>query len=252
MATRKTNPLSFVEREWKPFFDGVESGRLRRGKTAAKQGLVTRIRVDDGVVEATVKNAGFNQSKGSVHVRLSAPDNWGKYKDEVAVWFGRRPDWLAGLFLGQWDPEFLDFIKSAGLYLFPTQNSAQRMLEESNCTCLDWEKPCQHVVALAFRIVSEVSLNPMAALSYVGLDISNVLDDSHRFVAQRIASSLSAKKIESASVEVPLEEKVGLWGEERLVYHQLLMHDVEPPAISRIQPIIRVDEVRAKFSLDDL
>jgi uncharacterized Zn finger protein len=208
---RKTVRAGFVELQWKPFFDRIESSRLRRGKSGTKQGLsVSELTVQGGVICAQVKGGGFRAD--NCVVKLPAVDRWDAYLDQVAIWLSRRPDWLAALLAQNWDMSFLEFVSETGLKLFPDEQTADLLVSQASCTCSDWEKPCQHIVAVVYDMVRNMESTPLRAFEYVGVVIPELLNRVHQ-------QSVDSADVGRMTVETP-EHSVGgvaLWPEEQVV-----------------------------------
>ncbi len=183
MAKRKVNKASMVESHWKVLFDKAESSRLRRAKVTAKQGVVKGVTVSDKVIVATVKLG----RTGNFRVQVPAVDWWATFLDEVAIWLSRRPDWLAALYAKTWNDEFLEFVTQAGLSLFPQPSTVDEWISGVRCTCSDREPLCPHVLTLVYHLVWEMQSNPLAAFTYVGLDVEKLLSSAkaHSVVAAR-------------------------------------------------------------------
>lgn len=178
MRKRKVIRDGFVESQWKPFFDHVDSSRLRRGKASVKQGIsVAEWSVRDGMIQAVVKGHTFRAE--TWQVRIPTVDWWAPYTDEAAKWFSRRPDWFAALLANVWEPDFLEFVSAAGLRLFPDEATAERLAKESLCSCSDWVKPCQHIAAVVYFMIRNMESTPLFAFECVGIDRSTLLNQVH-------------------------------------------------------------------------
>jgi uncharacterized Zn finger protein len=202
-----------------------------------------------GWIDAKVKGGNY-ASSGWVHVRIPTVDWWERYQADVALWLSRRPDWLGRLLAAQWDPEFLEFIESTGLSLFPDKTRAERIRQESTCTCGDWIMPCPHVAATLYFIVSDIARDAMRAFEYVGLNREALLDAVHAHSA-RLFHEEQIGIVQNQPLrepESPNEDSM-LWIEEQQTYTRGLNKPEESPSPSRFSP--RVDreklEVWAKM-----
>jgi uncharacterized Zn finger protein len=237
MAAKKADGTSVVERLWKPVFEQIDSGRLRRGKALFRQGQVTAVTVTKrGWIDATLKGGNY-ASSGWVHVRVPTVDWWERYQVDVALWLSRRPDWLGKLFAAQWDPELLEFIASTGLSLFPDRPRAERIRQECTCTCGDWMMPCPHVVATLYYMVADIARDAIRAFEYVGLNRRALLDAVHehsaRFFHQEqngIVQNQPLREPESPS------EATSLWIEEQQTYARGVNHQEESPSPNQFSP----------------
>lgn len=211
MQKRKTVRAGFVESQWKPYFDCVESSRLRRGKSAQKQGIaVSALEVLNGYICAQVKGGGFRSDDWQVKIPMV--DRWDDYLDKVAIWLSRRPDWLASLLAESWEPSFLEFVAGSGLKLFPDEDTAARMVKDASCSCSDWENPCPHMVAVIYEMVRNMETKPLSAFTYVGLDTTELLNRIH-------FQSVEYSDVVSPVVE-SVHDSIGgvqLWPEEKTV-----------------------------------
>lgn len=216
MQKRKTVRAGFVELQWKPFFEGVESSRLRRGKSASKQGgSVSELSVREGFIQARVKGGGFRAEVWKV--KIPTVDRWEAYLDEVALWLSRRPDWFASLLAEDWDLSFLEFVAGSGLKLFPDENAARRMIDEASCTCSDWEKPCPHMVTVVYDMIRNTEANPLRAMEYVGIDTVELLNRIH---CQSVVEVHTDGAGTDGTVTNKMHDMIGgidLWPEERAV-----------------------------------
>lgn len=184
MAGRsKSSTLSFVETRWKPFTDLVERGRLRRGKALAKQGGVKQLTARDGWIQATVRSGGFSES---LKLTFPAVGWWHAHMSSIALWFARRPDWLAALLAGEWDAEFIQFLDDNEVYLFPDSVIAEDIIDVSRCDCSDFEVPCMHVVAAVHQMIANIEANPLCVFTYVGVDADVLLDRIHETTARLV------------------------------------------------------------------
>lgn len=233
MVRKKTIRSGFVETHWKPFLDRTSAAQLRRGKALAKQGSVQQITVRDGVVRARVKvTGGYTESP---LVTLPCVSDWNPYIEQVATWLSRRPDWLAALFADVWEQQWLDFLDTTGLAIFPDETAAERMVSEASCSCSERDLPCQHMLALVFEMIRQMQATPLEVFRYAGLDINVVLQRAHRLAMP------NGSHVEAGDSSEELQQCV--WPEERCVFESL-QTGPKPVLRHRIAPEIDAEKQR--------
>lgn len=215
MAIKKTTRSSWVELNWKPLLDRFDKSWLRRSKTILKQGAISELQCQDGRIEAQVKNGTM---PGVYQVSFPAVSWWEPYRNQVAVWLSSRPEWLASLLNQSWPSEFLEFVESSRLRVFPDTESADFMLTHATCTCTDMESPCRHILATVFYLIEEQERDPLQSLELVGVNVRELLDQAHTHSAYRFRNSLeitSQQHSKTSKLPVfPLE----VWPEEALTW----------------------------------
>ncbi|MCF8565263.1 SWIM zinc finger family protein [Alicyclobacillus tolerans] len=226
---------SFVELNWKPFLGQIDGARLRRGKALSKQGAVGAFVIKDGYVVCPVKSSGF--SSGTYQVKFPAVDWWLPYLNSIAIWFSRRPDWLASLIAGEWPEEFLEFMKTAGLRLFPDASSAQQIQSQAVCNCPELESPCRHIIAAIYSAINEMEENPLGSLRFVGVETGVLLDWVHEQTVKELTDPSEENSFanpdgairseglndeESSGVQNSASEDSlnGVWPEEQLAFDE--------------------------------
>jgi len=243
VATRKSDRRTFVESQWKPLLAEFEKSRLRRGKNMAKTGDVLRLQVKDAVVHAIVKNAA---ARGTVEVTLTTVVSFAPHLQHVASWFARRLDWLAAWMSGEWPDDFVDFLNSTGLRLFPNVEDMENKRFLPSCTCSDWEPLCAHVVAVIYAMIADVEQHPVQALQYVGVAPSAFLDAVHRQVVDAVtedaaalvgAPNTGATGTALASQEANAATGFEQWPEEMRVFAPDAEH-VEKRYQPRVTPVV--------------
>ncbi|MDQ0190876.1 hypothetical protein JI721_02640 [Alicyclobacillus cycloheptanicus] len=241
----KSSGVSFVEQRWRPFLDQVEKSRLRRGKTLAKQGGVKQLRLKREWITAAVHPGSFS---AAFRVRVLVPDWWARHVESIALWFARRPDWLAAMLDGEWDPELVAFLDENEVHFFPNEAIARRMIQESECTCGDLLRPCVHVVATVYQMVMNVEADAFCAFRYVGVDPERLLDKIYARMALLVAEA-SDEKTEQERIDEAArkdeandastlgdnglqDRRLPLWTEEQAVFQS------ESHAAAKIQHVI--------------
>lgn len=237
---RKSTRAGFLEAQWQPVFEQLDSAHVRRAKSLCKQGGVLKLTVRDRRMHAQVRvQNGTGAGHGTVRVTVPCFDWWAPFTKDISLWLSRRPDWLAALYARVWEPELFEFIAAAGLKLAPSAREAERILSDASCTCKDIESPCRHVLAVVFQAIFETESDPIRGLTLVGVSPETLFTDiKHRAYAAVMDSGhalVRASKNSGAEVGSSL-----YWPEEKTVFSE----PIEPVNAkwTRIRP--DVDESR--------
>ncbi|MCL6626885.1 MAG: SWIM zinc finger family protein [Alicyclobacillus shizuokensis] len=221
LPEKETQPVGatarFDETCWQPVWAGVDKGALRRAKGLAVDGVLDW-HYEPGLVAARVRGYG---PVPEYEVHFPLVDNWRPRAEQVADWFSRHPDWLAGLMAGSLPLAFLQRLHSAGMALWPGDAYAARFRADASCTCRE-SSPCAHVLAAALAWVRELADEPVQLLASVGLDVGRTLDEVHRLTYERLSGTRAVDEGIQGSVETearpwqpwPEEERVQMSGDE--------------------------------------
>lgn len=212
MAVKKTTRVSLVELKWKPLFDRLETSHLRKAKAAAKQGSVGNLRFQEGQITAQIKNIGYGGEAYQVRIPMVS---WSSARThQVAEWLSQRPDWLASMLAGVLPEDFVEFMESSGLQLFPNEEAAGRIESTSTCTCMGFESPCKHVLAAIYHLVGDLERDPLQVLEQVGIGVESLLDLVHTYSRDGAAATGIDEETSETNVTKPALGPLSTWTEE--------------------------------------
>lgn len=216
MPAKKTTRASWVELKWKILFERLETSRLRKAKAAAKQGSVVDVQFQEGQITAQVKNIGYGGDAYQVRLPMVC---WGSpYAHQVATWLSYRPDWLASMLAGVWSEDFVEFVESAGLQLFPNEEAANRIEETATCTCMGFESPCKHVLATIYHLIGDMERDPLQAMEQVGIGVESLLEQVHADSINGVVSTGIGQEMLETSATKSTLFPLSTWPEEELAW----------------------------------
>jgi transposase-like protein len=133
----------------------LDPNRLGRGRSYARRGSVLDLRVDPGVVSATVQGSRVSPYEVTVRIRAFSGNEWDAVLDVMSAQIGR----VAALLDGELPPEVVDDAQAAGLELLPDAGEVK-----TACNCPDFAVPCKHSAAVCFLIADALDEDPFVLL----------------------------------------------------------------------------------------
>jgi uncharacterized Zn finger protein len=142
------------------------ANRLPRGRTYARRGAVTDLKVTAGSVTARVQ--GSRARPYRVTVRLPAFDDatWSVVLDALAGQLRHA----AALLDGQMPSDVDDVLAGCGVSLFPSPGELN-----TTCSCPDWANPCKHVAAVHYVLAQTFDGDPFLLPALRGRDRDRLL-----------------------------------------------------------------------------
>ncbi|HEY9557708.1 MAG TPA: SWIM zinc finger family protein, partial [Acidimicrobiales bacterium] len=133
----------------------LDSNRLPRGRTYARQSRVGVLTVEPGEVRASV--LGSRDSAYRVRLRVSAftDEQWEVVLDAIAA----RAGHAAALLDGELAPGIVDDARAAGCDLLPGPGEIR-----TSCSCPDWANPCKHAAAVCYLVADRLDEDPFELL----------------------------------------------------------------------------------------
>lgn len=170
----------------------LDSGRLSRGRTYARQGKVGTTTVAPGQVKAAVQGSRPRPYRASVHLPVLTDTQWDTLLDTVAA----RAGHLAALLDGEMPAELVDDARQAGVPLLPLPTEL-----DPDCSCPDWGHPCKHAAALCYAIATTIDADPFVLFALRGRSREEVLTQlrARRRATQETASPPAPAGIPAAA-----------------------------------------------------
>jgi uncharacterized Zn finger protein len=122
----------------------LDSGRLSRGRTYARQGMVGQVTVSPGTVKAPVQGSRPRPYRTSVRVPTLT-------------------DHTAALLDGEMPQDLVDDARTAGVPLLPWPTEL-----DPDCSCPDWGYPCKHAAALCYAVAASIDADPFVLFALRG------------------------------------------------------------------------------------
>lgn len=141
-------------------------GRLARGKGYARQGQVSDIRIDTGLVEGRVQGSQPEPYEVRIQVRTLSGVEEAKLSRSLAA----QPRLVARLAAGEMPRDLEKAFGAARLSLFPTRGGDLK----TSCTCPGEANPCKHVAAVYCLMGEEFDRDPFLLLRMRGIDRSRL------------------------------------------------------------------------------
>ncbi len=148
--------------------DISDSPRLSRGKRYARNGSVTSIRYQAGVVQAKVRGSMRTPYDVTITFRDYDSDEWESVIDGMAG----QAIIAARLLSGEMPEELEEVFTSAGLSLFPRSDDDI----VTTCSCPDWANPCKHIAAVYYILAEWFDENPFFLFGLRGMGREEVLE----------------------------------------------------------------------------
>ncbi|MDM7920055.1 MAG: SWIM zinc finger family protein [Methanosarcina sp.] len=168
----KSRRGSFAQSWWaKRWIETLESfnlgARLDRGKSYARKGQVTSIKIESGLVRAKVQGSDPRPYSVTIKVRTMTGSEWELLAEKLAL----KPIFAAKLLTGEMPEDIDSAFKEIGLSLFPETLDDL----ETDCSCPDWSNPCKHIAAVYYLVGEEFDRDPFLIFKLRGVDMDDFM-----------------------------------------------------------------------------
>ncbi|MEU5306839.1 SWIM zinc finger family protein [Streptomyces noursei] len=137
----------------------LDAGRLSRGRTYARKGMVGPVTATPGVLRAEVEGSNPWPYDSAVRLRVLTDAQWDTLFDAIAAQAGRT----AALLDGEMPADLVDDARTAGVPLLPEPGEL-----DPECSCPDWGYPCKHTAALCYATAAHLDADPFWLLALRG------------------------------------------------------------------------------------
>lgn len=174
----------------------VDSGRLSRGRSYARNGQVLSIEETQGGIAARVQGSQRKPYQISIQIAPLTDAQWDKVIDALS----EQALFTAQLLAGEMPPDIEQAFSAAGVSLFP----AKRGDLETDCSCPDYANPCKHVAATHYILGERFDEDPFLLFRLRGRTQEQILQG----LRQRRAEQMEMLDEEPPELEtaVPLED----------------------------------------------
>jgi uncharacterized Zn finger protein len=168
----KSKRGSFAQSWWaKRWIKTLESfnmgARLSRGKSYARKGQVTSIKIETGLVRAKVQGSSPKPYSVTIKVHTLTGSEWELLAERLAL----KPIFAAKLLAGEMPEDIDSAFKEIGLSLFPEKLGDL----ETDCSCPDWSNPCKHIAAVYYLLGEEFDRDPFLIFKLRGVDMDDFM-----------------------------------------------------------------------------
>lgn len=139
-----------------------EGGRLGRGRTYARKGQVTELKISAGQITAKVQGSRLAPYK----LKITLTPLSERALNAVAVSVSRDIAVAARLMAGDMPPGLAEIFRSAGASLLPEKRGDVQTL----CNCPDRGDPCKHVAAVYYLLAEALDRDPFVLLQLRGVE----------------------------------------------------------------------------------
>ena len=159
---------SWWAKRWIKILESFNLGaRLNRGKSYARKGQVTSIKIDAGRVRAKVQGSDPKPYSVTIKVRTLTGSEWELLAEKLAL----KPIFAAKLLAGEMPEDINSAFKEIGLSLFPETLDDL----ETDCSCPDWSNPCKHIAAVYYLLGEEFDRDPFLIFKLRGVDMDDFI-----------------------------------------------------------------------------
>ncbi len=151
--------------------DAVFDGRLSRGRALARDGGVLQIRVEPGVILATVKGSYWERYDTAIEVPALAESVWARVIDELT----RDTLAEATLLAGEMPTGIEAAFARVGARLFA---ESDELIAE--CACADGYRPCKHILATMYAMAARLDQEPLLLFQLRGKSSAALLSALRR------------------------------------------------------------------------
>lgn len=170
----------------------MDSGRLSRGRSYARNGKVKSFEIDDGLIEAQVRgsiNPYFGVYKEPLYITtielkpISAA-NW----SAAIAYVASKASLISRLMLNEMPDNIEDAFAKLDLHLLPHRQDDFK----TTCSCPDWSNPCKHIAGVYYLLAAQLDQDPFLLFELRGLSRESLHKE---LVKSPLGQALSAELV---------------------------------------------------------
>lgn len=198
----------------------VDSGRLTRGRSYARQGQVLSIDETRDGIAARVQGSMRTPYKISIKINHLTDAEWEKVFDVLS----EQAIFTAQLLAGEMPQDIEQAFERAKVSLFP----ATRRDLQTDCSCPDYSNPCKHIAAAHYILGERFDEDPFLIFRLRGRTQKQVMQELRKRRAG--SDEVAEDEVEETEVVIPLEEQIENFWDVRAPLEGFAM-SIRPPAI---------------------
>jgi len=175
----------------------VDSGRLSRGRSYARQGQVLSIDETKDGVAARVQGSMRTPYKISIKINHLTDAEWDKVIDALA----EQAIFTAQLLAGEMPQDIEQAFEQAKVSLFPSKRGDLT----TDCSCPDYSNPCKHIAAAHYILGERFDEDPFLIFRLRGRTQEQVMRELRK---RRAGSDETEDEMEETEIVIPLEEQI--------------------------------------------
>jgi len=145
----------------------MDSARLSRGRSYARQGQVIDIEVTPGQVDSRVQGSRPKPYKVNIQLQPLSDRQWETVLDALA----EQAIFAAQLLNGEMPPDVEEVFDAVRVPLFPAKQGDLK----TNCSCPDWANPCKHIAAVYYLLGERFDEDPFLLFELRGRSKEQVI-----------------------------------------------------------------------------
>ncbi len=168
---KRTYGKTWWGKEWLQAIQYIDyNNRLARGKAYANKGAVLDFEINENnEIQAEVSGSSYYNYTQTIKCQQLSDVQKKTFIDKLI----QQPYLLSKLLNRNLPKELIALAKEHDINLIPKSWKDLKM----NCSCPDWAKPCKHLAAVIYIMVSEIDQNPFLVFKIKGLHIIKELKD---------------------------------------------------------------------------
>ena len=175
---------SWWAKRWIKTLESFNIGaRLTRGKSYARKGQVTSIKIETGLVKAKVQGSSPKPYSVTIKVRTLTGSEWDLLAEKLSL----KPIFAAKLLAGEMPEDIEAVFEDSGISLFPETLDDL----ETDCSCPDWSNPCKHIAAVYYLLGEEFDRDPFLIFKLRGVDLDDFMSSLGRGSGLETAGQVS-------------------------------------------------------------
>jgi uncharacterized Zn finger protein len=188
MPKKRDDPsIPWWTRRWLSVMDAadpLQKGRISRGRTYARQGLVRHLAMHPGRISAQVQGSMYQPYQIRIGISPLSDTVWQRVIEALSGQAAHVARLLSGVM-----PEHIeDIFAAAGGHLIPL--SPREFV--TDCTCLDWDRPCKHIAAVLFAVGAQIETDPFLLFTLRGRACEQVLHSIQQCWSGNVGATMPA------------------------------------------------------------
>lgn len=178
-------------KRWVSVLESFSLGtRLTRGRSYARQGQVTAIEIEPGIVKAKVQGSQSRPYKVTIKLQPLSTQDWDKVIDAMAA----QAIFAAKLLSGEMPTTIEEAFNAVDVALFPTTEDEL----ETDCSCPDWANPCKHTAAVYYLLAEQFDEDPFLIFKLRGRTKEQIIEALR---ARRVETLVTEESVTATSTE---------------------------------------------------
>jgi uncharacterized Zn finger protein len=173
----------------------MDSGRLSRGRSYARNGKVLNFEIKGGLITAKVRgsvNPYFGVYKEPLYTttidfKSISPANW----SAAIAYVASKASLISRLMLNEIPDNIDDAFAKLDLHLLPSRKDDFK----TKCSCPDWSNPCKHIAGVYYLLAAQLDQDPFLLFELRGLSRESLQKELAKSpLGQALSAELTLEK----------------------------------------------------------